>query len=67
MLESVVYRLNVLLVVLGSGDIGSGRDTARTVTGQSVSGHAAVYNTLARNAGDVGDTGNGGTVLANRR
>ena len=28
---------------------------------------AAVYNTLSRKAGDVGDTGEGGTVLADRR
>jgi hypothetical protein len=71
-LESVTQRLHVLLVVLGHGKRGAGRCAlvqrySGTVTRQSVSGHAAVDDTLARQTGDVGDTGEGSTVLADRR
>jgi ribosomal protein L3 len=66
-LESVVYRLHVRLVSLGPGDMRLGRDTSGAITRHSVSGHTAVNSTLARKAGDVGDTGDGSTVLADRR
>jgi hypothetical protein len=71
-LESVAYRLHIPLVILwrgnvGLGDVCSDRDTASTVTRKSVSGHAAVDDTLARQTGDVGNAKDGSTVLANRR
>ena len=42
-------------------------DAAGAIMRQRVSGHAAVDDTLARETGDVSDTGDGGTVLADRR
>ena len=71
-LEPITQRLHVLLIVLrcrnvGSGDMRLSRDTAGSITRKSVSGHAAVDDTLARETGDVGDTGEGSTVLADRR
>jgi hypothetical protein len=37
------------------------------VARQGVSGHAAMDNTLSGQTGDVGDTGEGSAVLADRR
>jgi hypothetical protein len=51
---------------VGPGDVRLGVDTTGTITRQSVSGHAAVDDTLAKQTGDVGDTGEGSTVLADR-
>jgi hypothetical protein len=46
-----MYRLHVLLVILGCGIVGAGvrlrRNTVGTLTRQSVSTHAAPDNTLA--------------------
>jgi hypothetical protein len=72
MLQSVTHRLHVLLVILGRGkvrprDVSQCRDTVCAVARQGVPGHAAVDNTLARQTGDVGDAGEGSTVLADRR
>jgi hypothetical protein len=71
-LEPVTQRLHVLLIILGCGNVGPGDmrlggDTTRTITRKSVSGHATVDDTLARQTRDIGDPGNGRTVLADRR
>jgi hypothetical protein len=71
-LEPVTQRLHVLFVILGPRNVGSGdmrlrRDTAGTLGGQRVSGHAMVDDTLAGQTGDVRDTGDGSAVLADRR
>jgi hypothetical protein len=72
-IESVLTQhLHVLLILLecrkmGPGDVHLGRDTAGTITRKSVSGHAAVGDTPARQTRDVGDPGNGSTVLADPR
>jgi hypothetical protein len=52
MLKSIAYRLQVLLIILGYGNMGLWgvrlqRDTVGTITRQSVSMHAASDNTLA--------------------
>ena len=72
MLKCITQRLHVLLVVFGYGNVGlramhSSRDAAGTITRKRVSGHAAVDDTLAKETGDVGDTREGGTILADRR
>ena len=72
MLKPITQSLHVLLVVLklgtmGMGTMGSSRGTTRTITRKRVSRHAAVDDTLARQAGYVGDPGEGSTVLADRR
>jgi hypothetical protein len=71
-LQSITHRLQVLLVVLGHGDVGPRDmslcgDTVYAVARQGVSGHAAVDNTLARQTRDVCDTREGSAVLADRR
>jgi hypothetical protein len=71
-LECVTQRLNVLLVVLGHGDVRLGavslcRDTVCAVARRGVPGHATVDNTLARQTRDVGDPGEGSAVLADPR
>ena len=69
--KSVAYRLQILVLILGYGNVGGSmrlcRDTAGTIAGQSVSGHAAMDDTPSRQAGDIGDTGDGSTVLADWR
>ena len=72
MLESITYRLHVLVVVLGHRNVVRGavrlrRYTVGTVTRQSVSRRAALDNTFSGQTGDVRDTGEGSTVLADRR
>ena len=71
-LNCITQRLHVLLVLLEYGNVGmramhSSRDATGTIMRQRESGHAAVDDTLARETGDVGDTGEGSTVLADRR
>ena len=72
LLKCITQCLHVLLVVLGYRNVGlramnSSRDAAAAVTRKRESGHAAVDDTLARETGDVGDTGEGSTVLADWR
>ena len=68
-LKCITQRLHVLLVILGYGNVGlramhSSRDAAGTITRKRISGHAAVDDTLARETGDVGNPGEGRTILA---
>ena len=72
MLESEAYRLHVLVLILGQADVGPGgmrlcRYTTGTVVRRSISRHAKVNDTLARQTRNVGDTGDGGAVLADWR
>ena len=71
-LKCITQRLHVLLVVLGYRNVGlrtvhSSRDAAGTITRKREPGHAAVDDTLSRQTGDVGDTGEGSTILADWR